>query len=58
MICKRLEKQLQRAEKIASKKEGGILVITEGVFGMSGDLGNLKKITEPKEKIRFSAFCG
>ena len=40
-----LEKQLQRAEKIASKNDGGILVITEGVFGMSGDLGNLKKIS-------------
>ena len=51
-----LEKQLQRAEKIASKKEGGILVITEGVFGMSGDLGNLKKITGLKKKYNFRLF--
>jgi len=51
-----LEKQLQRAEKIASKKEGGILVITEGVFGMSGDLGNLKKITGLKKKYDFRLF--
>jgi len=51
-----LEKQLQRAEKIASKKEGGILVITEGVFGMSGDLSNLKKITGLKKKYEFRLF--
>ena len=51
-----LEKQLQRAEKIASKKEGGILVITEGVFGMSGDLSNLKKITGLKKKYDFRLF--
>ena len=51
-----LEKQLQRAEKIVSKKEGGILVITEGVFGMSGDLGNLKKITGLKKKYDFRLF--
>ena len=51
-----LEKQLKRAEKIVSKKEGGILVITEGVFGMSGDLGNLKKITGLKKKYDFRLF--
>ncbi|MDP7430232.1 MAG: aminotransferase class I/II-fold pyridoxal phosphate-dependent enzyme, partial [Flavobacteriales bacterium] len=51
-----LEKQLQRAEKIASKNDGGILVITEGVFGMSGDLGNLKKITGLKKKYDFRLF--
>jgi glycine C-acetyltransferase len=51
-----LEKQLQRAEKIARKKEGGILVITEGVFGMSGDLSNLKKITGLKKKYDFRLF--
>ena len=31
-----LEKQLQRATKLADETGGGILVITEGVFGMSG----------------------
>jgi glycine C-acetyltransferase len=51
-----LEKQLKRAEKIVRKKEGGILVITEGVFGMSGDLGNLKKITGLKKKYDFRLF--
>lgn len=51
-----LEKQLQRAEKIASKKDGGILVITEGVFGMSGDLGKLKEITNLKKKYDFRLF--
>jgi glycine C-acetyltransferase len=36
-----LEKQLNRAVKIANEAGGGVLVITEGVFGMSGDLGKL-----------------
>ena len=40
------EKQLQRAHKITDQTNGGILVITEGVFGMSGDLGKLKEITD------------
>ena len=39
-----LEKQLQRATKLTEQSGGGILVITEGVFGMSGDLGKLDKI--------------
>ena len=51
-----LEKQLQKSEKITSEKKGGILVITEGVFGMSGDLGNLKKITGLKKKYDFRLF--
>ena len=42
------EKQLQRAQKITDETDGGILVITEGVFGMSGDLGKLKEITALK----------
>ncbi|MCC5930354.1 MAG: pyridoxal phosphate-dependent aminotransferase family protein [Cyclobacteriaceae bacterium] len=48
-----LEKQLQRAEKITAETGGGILVITEGVFGMSGDLGRLDLIASLKEKYQF-----
>jgi glycine C-acetyltransferase len=47
------EKQLQRAEKMAKKNGGGILIITEGVFGMSGNQGNLKEIVALKEKYEF-----
>ena len=47
------EKQLQRAQKIIDETDGGILVITEGVFGMSGDLGKLKEITALKAKYSF-----
>ena len=48
-----LEKQLQRATKLADKNNGGILVITEGVYGMAGDLGKLKEIAELKKKYQF-----
>ncbi|OQY03664.1 MAG: 8-amino-7-oxononanoate synthase [Bacteroidetes bacterium 4572_117] len=48
-----LEQQLIRAKKQAKKRGGGVLVITEGVFGMEGDLGNLKAITDLKEKFDF-----
>lgn len=48
-----LEKQLQRAEKIVSETGGGVLVITEGVFGMSGDLGKLDQIAALKSKYNF-----
>jgi len=51
-----LEKQLQRAEKIVKETGGGILVITEGVFGMSGNLGKLKEIVALKEKFNFRLF--
>jgi len=47
------EKQLKRATKVAEETGGGILVITEGVFGMSGDMGNLKAIAEMKKKYNF-----
>jgi glycine C-acetyltransferase len=47
------EKQLQRATKIVSETGGGILVITEGVFGMAGDLGKLDKIAALKKKYNF-----
>lgn len=48
-----LEKQLERATKLAKEKGGGILVITEGVFGMSGDLGKVKDIVALKKKFNF-----
>ncbi len=48
-----LEKQLQRATKLTRQTGGGILVITEGVFGMVGDLGKLKDIVELKKKYNF-----
>ncbi len=48
------EKQLQRATTLIEKqKAGGILVITEGVFGMAGDQGKLKEIAALKEKYQF-----
>jgi len=48
-----LEKELERATKITEETGGGILVITEGVYGMSGDLGNLKEIVKLKDKYNF-----
>lgn len=48
------EKQLQRATSLIEKqKQGGILVISEGVFGMAGDQGKLKEICALKEKYEF-----
>ncbi len=47
------DKQLQRATKLIEKTNGGILVITEGVFGMAGDLGKLDKIAALKKKYNF-----
>ncbi len=47
-----LEKQLKRAHK-KRKSNSSILVITEGVFGMTGDLGKLKEIIALKEKYKF-----
>jgi len=47
------EKQLQRATILADKQKGGILVITEGVFGMAGDLGKLDEIVKFKTKYDF-----
>jgi glycine C-acetyltransferase len=51
-----LEKELERATKIVDKTGGGILVITEGVYGMSGDLGKLDEIIELKKKFNFRLF--
>jgi len=47
------EKQLQRATRLVEESGGGILVITEGVFGMAGDLGKLDKIAALKKKYNF-----
>jgi len=48
------EKQLQRATALINKQgAGGILVITEGVFGMAGDQGKLKEIASLKDKYDF-----
>ena len=48
-----LEKNLVRATKIAEETGGGILVISEGVFGMRGEQGKLKEIVELKQKFNF-----
>jgi glycine C-acetyltransferase len=49
-----LDKQLMHATKfLEGNEKGGILVITEGVFGMEGDLGNIKAITDLKNKYDF-----
>lgn len=49
----KLELQLQHATKVAEESKGGILVISEGVFGMSGDLGKLDEIVALKKKYNF-----
>ncbi|NLB26971.1 MAG: aminotransferase class I/II-fold pyridoxal phosphate-dependent enzyme [Bacteroidales bacterium] len=48
-----LKKQLERATKLSEKQGGGILIITEGVFGMSGDLGKLDEIVKLKSDFNF-----
>lgn len=48
-----LEKNLERATKMAEQTGGGILVISEGVFGMRGEQGKLKEIVELKKKFNF-----
>ena len=48
-----LEKNLERAKKIIDKTGGGILVISEGVFGMRGEQGKLKEIVDLKKKYDF-----
>jgi len=48
-----MEKNLQRATKMAKETGGGILFITEGVFGMRGQQGKLKEIVEFKKKYNF-----
>ncbi len=48
-----MEKNLQRATKLAQETGGGILFITEGVFGMRGQQGKLREIVAMKEKYNF-----
>ena len=47
------EKQLERATKIVERTGGGILIVTEGVYGMAGDLAKLDKIVALKKKFNF-----
>lgn len=47
------EKQMNRASKIVEQTGGGILVITEGVFGMAGDQGKLKEIIDFRKSGQF-----
>ncbi len=47
------EKNVKRAAKMAKKTGGGILLISEGVFGMRGEQGRLKEIVALKEKYNF-----
>lgn len=49
-FCKQMDRATQLIEK---QKAGGILVITEGVFGMAGDQGKLKEIIDLKSKYQF-----
>ncbi|NEN25496.1 aminotransferase class I/II-fold pyridoxal phosphate-dependent enzyme [Cryomorpha ignava] len=49
-------KQLEHARKFSANTGGGILVVTEGVFGMAGDQGKLKEIVEFKEEYKFRLF--
>jgi glycine C-acetyltransferase len=49
-----LKKQLDHAKNITDTTGGGILLITEGVFGMSGDMGNLKGIVALKKQYDFT----
>jgi glycine C-acetyltransferase len=48
-----LEKQLQHAQNVTAATGGGILVITEGVFGMAGDQGDLRGVVALKQKYGF-----
>ena len=52
----KLRKQLERANSIINETGGSILVITEGVFGMAGDLGKLKEICALKKEFAFRLF--
>jgi glycine C-acetyltransferase len=47
------ELMLERATKLVGQSGGGILLITEGVFGMAGDLGKLDEIVALKQKYNF-----
>jgi glycine C-acetyltransferase len=47
------DKQMERATRIVDKTNGGIMVITEGVFGMAGDQGRLKDIVEFRKSGKY-----
>lgn len=49
-----LKKQLFRAQKLTETNNGGILVITEGVFGMRGDTGKINEISKLKSLVDFT----
>ncbi len=51
-----IEKNLKRAERITEKTGGGILLISEGVFGMRGEQGRLKEIVALKKQYNFRLF--
>jgi glycine C-acetyltransferase len=50
------EKMLNQAKRVTDQTGGGILVMTEGVFGMAGDQGKIKEIVEFKKTIPFRLF--
>ena len=50
------EKQLVRAKNLTGQTGGGILVVTEGVFGMAGDQGKLADICKYKDEFKFRLF--
>ena len=52
----KLKNQLERANKIVKETGGGILIITEGVFGMSGNMGDLASIVKLKKDYKFRLF--
>ena len=52
----KLRNQLERANKIVKETGGGILIITEGVFGMSGNMGDLASIVKLKKEYKFRLF--
>ncbi|MDZ4823588.1 MAG: aminotransferase class I/II-fold pyridoxal phosphate-dependent enzyme [Flavobacteriales bacterium] len=49
-------KQLKHAKKLTDQTGGGILVLTEGVFGMAGDMSKLKEICSYKDEYGFRLF--
>jgi len=51
-----LEDRLKKAQRLVSQTGGGILIITEGVFGMRGDLGQLDEVIRLKEKYNARVF--
>ncbi len=51
-----LEDRLKKAQRMVSQTGGGILIITEGVFGMRGDLGQLDEVVRLKEKYQARLF--